>query len=158
MNPREQGDLGELSAMVWLGGIGARISLPVFHSPDYDLIADLEGRLLRVQVKTSTCWVKRRWSVTLCTRGGNQSWSGIVKRLDPSRCDYLFVLVGDGRRWFIPSESLDGRSGIQLGGPKYAAFEVEAGSPLIARRKPVSALESDALPRGDARVAKGIAL
>ena len=43
-------------------------------------------------------------SVTVCTRGGNQSWSGLVKRLDPTSCDYLFVLVGDGRRWFIPAE------------------------------------------------------
>jgi hypothetical protein len=35
--------------------------------------------------------------------GRNQSWTGVVKRLDPARFDYLFVLVGDGRRWFIPS-------------------------------------------------------
>ena len=41
----------------------------------------------------------RRWEVTLCTRGGNQSWNGLVKYLEPTRCDYLFVLVGDGREW-----------------------------------------------------------
>ncbi len=52
-------------------------SKPLFEVSDYDLIADfLDGRPpLRVQVKTSTCWVTRRFDVTLATRGGNQSWN-----------------------------------------------------------------------------------
>ena len=66
-------------------------------------------------------------------RGGNQSWNGVVKRLDATRCDYLFVHVGDGRRWFIPARALGGGSAIALGGPKYAEFEVERGTPLLSR-------------------------
>jgi hypothetical protein len=93
-------------------------------------MAELDGRPVRVQVKTSRCFVRKRWDVTLCTRGGNQSWNGIVKRLDPSRYDFLFVLVADGRRWFIPSERVEGGSGLRLGGPKYAEFEVERGDPI----------------------------
>ena len=53
-----------------------------------------------------------------------------MKRLDPSRYDFLFVLAGDGRRWFIPSSRVDGGSGLRLGGPKYAEFEVEPGDPI----------------------------
>jgi hypothetical protein len=56
----------------------------------------------------------------------------VVKRLDPSRYDYLFVHVGDGRRWFIPSAVVGGGVGILIGGPKHAAFEIEAGDPLPA--------------------------
>lgn len=133
MNTREQGDIGELSAMQWLAGAGAKLYVPVGHSPDSDLIAEVGGRLLRVQVMTSTVFRKARWEVTLCTRGGNQSWNGVVKLLDPARCDYLFVLVADGRRWFIPAASLGGGSGILLGGPKYEEFEVDPGTPLPAR-------------------------
>jgi hypothetical protein len=66
----------------------------------------------------------------VCTKGGNQSWSGVVKRLDQSRFDVLFVLVGDGRRWFIPSHAVAGGTGILLGGPRYADFEAEPDSPL----------------------------
>jgi hypothetical protein len=33
---------------------------------------------VRVQVKTSTDYRLGRWEVTVCTRGGNQSWSGMV--------------------------------------------------------------------------------
>ncbi len=101
--------------------------LPV-HSPDYDLVAELEGRLFRVQVKDDA-FRKGRWDVTVCTRGGNQSWNGSRRGSIP-RFDYLFVLVGDGRRWFIPSDSVGGRPGLLLGGPKYAEFEVEQGDPI----------------------------
>jgi hypothetical protein len=134
MNTLEQGDLGEVSAMEWLASVGAFLFLPVGHSPDWDLIADLDGRLLRVQAKTSTFFRKGRWEVRVSTSGGNQSWNRIVKRMDASRCDYLFVLVGDGRRWFIPSDRLGGGNVILLGGPKYAEFEIKRGRPLTREK------------------------
>jgi PD-(D/E)XK endonuclease len=131
LKPREQGDIGELSAMEWLASKGAHIYVPVGHSPDVDLVAQIDGVVLRVEVKTSTH--RRdddRWSVVISTRGGNQSWTGLVKYFDSGRCDYLFVHVGDGRRWFIPTGALGCTSGLTLGGPKYAEFEIERGRPL----------------------------
>jgi hypothetical protein len=131
--PRRQGDLGELSAMVWLAGQGATVFIPVGHSPDVDLVADFGSELVRVQVKTATHHRNGRWEVALCTRGGNQSWNGVVKLLDPTRCDAVFVHTGGGRRWYIPASALGGTSGILLGGPKYAGYEVQPGQPLPKR-------------------------
>lgn len=105
---------------------GYAVYYPLGHSPDCDLIAERNGALLRVQVKTSTRYRNGRWAVMLCTRGGNQSWNGTTKLFSAGRCDRLFVLTGDGRRWFIPSKALGG-TGVLLGGPKYAEFEVELG-------------------------------
>ncbi len=116
--------------MCWLVDQGWKVYLPVGHSPDVDMVADLGADLIRVQVKTSTFWRDDRYEVALCTRGGNQSWSGVVKRFGPERCDYLFVHCADGRRWFIPSSAIPGGTGITLGGPKYAAYEVSRGTPL----------------------------
>jgi hypothetical protein len=65
MNPREQGDLGEWSAIEWLVSRGARVYLPLGHSPDVDLVADLEERLVRVQVKTCGMRRNRRWEVAI---------------------------------------------------------------------------------------------
>ena len=130
MNPRRQGDVGELSAMQWLVENGWDVYLPLGHAPDADLVADRDGRLVRVQVKTCTLFRDGRYDVMLCTRGGNQSWSGLVKTFGRERCDYLFVHCGDGRRWFIPAEEVGGGHGIRLGGPKYAAYEVARGRPL----------------------------
>jgi hypothetical protein len=115
--------------------------------PDWDLVVEFDGRMQRVQVKTTTVFRNGRWELTICTRGGNQSWNGLVKRLDKTRCDYLFAVAGDGRQWFIPADRLGGSSGLRLGGPKYAEFEVEPGPPLQSNG-----------PRGDVRVVKGVRL
>ena len=109
---------------------GYDVYLPLGHSPDYDTIADDEETLLRVQVKTSTQHRNRRWEVMLCTKGGNQSWNGVTKLFSASRCDMLFVLVADGRRWFIPATAVEASTSVSLGGPKYVQFEVEPGKPL----------------------------
>lgn len=131
LKPREQGDWGELAAMTWLMSRGASVYRPVFHSPDVDLVAALAHQVLRVEVKTTTQqYGDGRWSVAISTRGGNQSWSGLVKYFDPRRCEYLFVLASDGRQWFIPTAALECRSGLTLGGPKYAEHEIERGHPI----------------------------
>src|SRR5262245_8600341 len=106
-HPRSQGDLGEAVAIEWLTRIGARVAFPLFRRPAYDLLADLAGNVVRVQVKTSTYRHKtRNFAVQLSTSGGNQSWTGMVKTFDPARVDFVFVLVGDGRRWFIPAQEI----------------------------------------------------
>ncbi len=143
LKPRQQGDLGELSAMDWLTSKGANVFKPVFHSPNIDLVAEVEGGLIRVEVKTSSHRRNDRWGVLISTRGGNRSWSGLVKYFDPGRCDFLFVHVGDGRRWFIPTQALECSSGLTLGGPKYAEFEIEPGRALL-----IPELESGADPGG----------
>jgi hypothetical protein len=135
VNRRVQGDIGELSAMEWLGSHGATIWVPFNHSPHVDLMAEWDDRLIRVQVKTSTFRgsVKageERWRISIATNGGNRSWTGLAKKFDPTRVDYLFVLVRDGRRWLIPAPFVEAARSIVLGGSKYSEFEVEPGTPF----------------------------
>ena len=114
--------------MQWVVEQGGSVYLPLGHSPDVDLVADLDGELLRVQVKTCRRLTPHgNYQVMLETKGGNQSWNGVVRHFDASRYDRLVVLVGDGRRWFIPSHRIEARTSICLGGPKYGEFEVERG-------------------------------
>jgi hypothetical protein len=127
-NPRRQGDIGEVSAADWLTRSGYGVWIPLGHSPDIDLLAQRGQTILRIQVKTSTIFRNDRFEVSLATKGGSQSWTGRVKNLDPARFDFLFVLVADGRKWFIPAGQIGGRTALLLGGPKYAAFEVDAPS------------------------------
>lgn len=139
VNRRVQGDLGEFSAMEWLASKGAIVWIPLGHSPDVDLMAEIDEQLIRIQVKTSTYSLQtqrgnERWHVSIATNGGNQSWTGATKTFDPSRVDYLFVLVGDGRRWLIPANAVEASRAVTLGGTKYSEFEIEAGAaidPLI---------------------------
>lgn len=135
--------------MEWFGRQGAVVFVPITHSPDVDLVVIRDDRVHRVQVKTSGCFIKHRWSVAICTRGGNQSWNGLVSRFSSDRCDLLFVLVADGRRWCIPSEDVEGGRGLILGGPKYERFEIERGLPFD-----VCAAASQALPAASGNVSR----
>ena len=67
-----------------------------------------------------------------------------MKRLDPTRFDDLFVLVGDGRQWFLPAARIEGVTAIHLGDPKYAEFEVERGDqiPGCSREESLSTIAS----------------
>lgn len=125
-----QGDQGETLAVAWVLEQGWRVALPLGNCADYDLIADTGDRVLRVQVKTTRVFRNDRWVVTLATRGGNRSWSGVVKRFSAERCDLLYVHTACGRRWLIPADEVEGGAGLCLGGPKYAAREVTLGPPL----------------------------
>ena len=140
MHRRQQGDIGEASAIAWLAQQGALIVTPLFRSPDNDLIAEVAGKIVRIEVKTSNARTPvGNWSIAACTRGGNQSWNKITKRFDRSRCDYVFVHVGDGRRWFIPAARIEGETSIVVGGRKYAQFEIEPGPPLPSKTDPRAA-------------------
>jgi hypothetical protein len=120
--------------MEWLGTQGYGVWIPIGHSPDCDLIAEVGERLLRVQVKTTTRFRHGRWEVMLCTRGGNQSWNGTVRLFSSARADRLFVLVGDGRRWFIPADVVSGGTGLLLGGPKSRALRGSAWTTASVER------------------------
>jgi hypothetical protein len=135
INRTQQGDLGEVSAIEWFTSIGVTVSTPFGYSPDYDLVAEIETRLLKVQVKTSAFTVQTpaghvRHSVQLATCGGNQSWTRQIRTFDPSRADLLFVHAGDGRRWLIPAHAVEARTALSLGGMKYSEFEIAPGIPL----------------------------
>ncbi len=108
--------------------------LPIGHSSHFDRVRR-QGELWRVQVKTSVSSIERSaggksYTVQLATRGGNQSWTGVSKRLDPTNVDYVFVVVCDGRRWIIPTRSLETRTTLRLGGSKYAEYEISRGIAL----------------------------
>lgn len=79
--------------------------------------------------------------MTVCTRRGNHSWNGLVKRIDPLRCERLFVHVGDGRRWYIPLLRWE-EAGESVSAPSYAEFDVEPGQPLQARLPPTAGAAS----------------
>ena len=142
MNRQEQGDLGEASARCWYEFAGHVVLVPTGRSPDYDFVADDGERLIKVQVKSSGQWRHDRWHVAICTRGGNRSWSGVAKYFSATRCDELFVVTTDGRRWRIPSDEVEARTAIVLGGGKYRQFEVDAGPRLGSRPAPFSLVSS----------------
>ncbi|HEX3831347.1 MAG TPA: group I intron-associated PD-(D/E)XK endonuclease [Solirubrobacteraceae bacterium] len=151
-DPRGQGERGEQLAALWFESHGVTVFVPLLHNPrDFDFIVEWGDGVHRIQVKTSTQFRKGRWDVSVCTRGGNRSWSGLVKHLDPTRYEYLFVVVADGRQWLMPSAEVESATRICLGGPKYGEYELEPGQPLLQNAAPLHS----APPWRDSRAVKG---
>jgi hypothetical protein len=154
-DPRGQGERGEQLAAAWFIDREIEVFVPLLHTPrDFDFIVDWGEGPKRVQVKTSTQFRNDRWEVAICTRGGNQSWNGVVKRLDASKYELLFVHVADGRRWLIPAAAIVAGCSLRLGGPKYAEWEIEPGLPLAISD---TSLDSAGPWRGS-RAVKGVRL
>jgi hypothetical protein len=114
-NPRKQGLIGLGAAIAWFLEQGYEIAIPLEDSQPYDLVVeDPEGRLLKVQVKTTTCRNSAgNFVVHLQTTGGNQSFH-TRKPFDHSSSDLLFVLTDDQERYLIPCTDFSNINMISL--------------------------------------------
>lgn len=121
MNTKEQSNVGLGQAIAYFTGVGYAVSIPLTESQRYDLVVDDGVKLYRVEVKTTK---QLNSQLCLVTSGGNQSWTGAVKRISEDECDLVFcysLVTSSG--YLFPVEVLAGRSTINLGS-KYEAYKV----------------------------------
>jgi hypothetical protein len=118
-----QGNIGVARAIYEYTKKGFVVLTPLSDSSKYDLVVDMNGTLLKVQVKTSRMTSKSGgYVINLKTSGGNTSHNTIRKRED-SDYDLLFVLTETGKCWSIPSKELgEARNSIVVGSKKYNEF------------------------------------
>lgn len=114
-NSKKQGDVGLGIAIGWCTAKGYCVSIPLSDSQEYDLVVDIGGKLNKVQIKTTNAKSKYNiYAVGLRTGGGNQSFI-TSKLFDPKAVDYLFILTGEGTKYFIPCTEMDNVNSISLG-------------------------------------------
>ena len=113
-NPRDQGVIGVGDAIAWFAAHGWDVSLPLIDNQPYDLVADGDGGLQRVQVKTTTYRPRGTYLVQLATHGGNRS-RHTSKDFEPSRIDLLYVLTDTQDRYLIPARAIRARTSLSLG-------------------------------------------
>lgn len=121
MDKKQQGDIGVAAAIYYYTKSGAVVSIPNTDNARYDLVVDFDGKLTRVQVKTTGYKEKNSYIVQLRTAGGNRSWGGTVKKLDSSEFDELLVYTMEGSVYTFPAEFVHDRSTITLS-DKYASY------------------------------------
>jgi hypothetical protein len=106
--------------------------IPFGHSPDCDLITEIGGRLVRVQVKTVDVAGERPLP---CCIADQRRQPELDRGREALLSRPLRLALRPRRRWAAlvhPATEVGGATGIVLGGPKYAAYEVEPGRPLVA--------------------------
>lgn len=116
MNRKQQGDVGVAMAIAYYTAAGAGVSAPLTDTLRYDLVVDRgDGKLLRVQVKTTNYQRFGRYEVNLRTSGGNRSGIGAVRHLTAEECDLVFVYALNGDMWEFPAEIVSGCGMLNLG-------------------------------------------
>jgi hypothetical protein len=119
MNTKQQGDIGVAKAIYIYTALGYTVSIPNTDNAKYDLVVEKDGKLNRVQVKTTS--YKTQYGIyqaMLKTSGGNQSWSGEISRISSNNVDLVFILTEEGITYEFPSEVLNGSATVNLGKDK----------------------------------------
>ena len=126
LNRMQQGDLGEARATYELVRLGYSLSKPLHVHLPYDFIADKDGILYRVQVKTSGVLKRKSTQAYECmvaTTGGNRQIN-TTKWFDSSAVDLLFVMTADDRCWLIPTIDVTSSRTVTVGTEKYAKYQI----------------------------------
>lgn len=123
MNTKMQGNIGVGQAIAYYTKNLHVVSLPLNDSQGYDLVVEKEGKLLKVQVKTTGYKTPYGdYSVNLKTCGGNQSFH-TVKHFDNTETDLLFIYCLDGTMYEIPSIDMNCKASANLG-RKWDSYKV----------------------------------
>lgn len=120
-----QGNIGLGKAIEYFTSNQIPVSIPLNDTQPYDLIADFDGKLQRIQVKTTrhTKTNGKSYNVGLRNCGGNRTGSVRAVPFDGSKCDYLFVYTGSNKSYLIPSNEIKSKNEICVG-EKFAEYEV----------------------------------
>jgi hypothetical protein len=124
-NSKKQGDVGLAIAIAWLAEAGYNIAIPLTDSQDYDLVIEQNMVFSGVQVRTT--YFKNpqgNYRANLRVMGGNRSGVGTVKKFDPSRVHFLFIVTESREKYFIPCRELMLVNSITLS-EKYSQYRVE---------------------------------
>lgn len=112
---KDQGNIGLAKALYELQVLGYRTSIPFTENQKYDLICEKDGKLNRVQIKTTKQKSKYGvWVTNLRTLGGNQSYNTAKKR-EIGDWDLLYILTDDNTSYLIPDEDIKAKSAVSLG-------------------------------------------
>ena len=118
-----QGNLGLGKAIEYFTSHSIPVAIPLNDTQKYDLIADFNGKLQRISVKTSRCTDNNiSFAVQLRNTGGS-SGDNKTRPFDKNSCDYIFVYTAKEELYLIPSSIIEAKNSICVG-PKYNDYLV----------------------------------
>lgn len=123
-NTKAQGNIGLGEAIAYFLRQGITVSVPINDSQDYDLVADIDGLLSKIQVKTTKAREPSgSYRVELRNSGGT---SGKVNSrvCESTNIDYLFVLTESNVRYLIPFIEVANNRNCIVVGNKFSEFIV----------------------------------
>lgn len=119
---KEKGNTSLGIAIAYFSSNGYTVSIPLNDTQDYDLIADKNNKLFKIQVKSTSCKTKYGiYQVALKSCGGTKGTT--YKTLIDTNIDYLFVVTDSLDFYLIPIAHITNKSTLNLCS-KYKVFKV----------------------------------
>ena len=115
MTPIQKGNVGLGMAISYYTAKGYTVSLPLNDNQDYDLIADKEGVLNKVQVKTSST-KNQAGNIKVYLRTITSSTTGVknIKKFQDCNVDLVFIGTGEGNMYEIPKAQITQNAELSL--------------------------------------------
>lgn len=120
---KEKGNTSLGIAIAYYASNGYTVSIPLNDTQDYDLIADKNNLIKRVQVKSTGCKTKYgNYQVALKSCGGTKG--NTYKTVIETNIDELFILTEDLGMYILPAEEIHNKSSINIC-DKYEKYKVK---------------------------------
>lgn len=105
-----QGNLGLSKAIDYFTSNVITVSIPLNDTQKYDLVAEIDGKLSKISIKTTRYKSHNNFVVQIRNSGGART--GPVRKVpfDKTSCDYLFVYCSDETMYLIPSETINSKN------------------------------------------------
>ena len=103
LTSKQKGNLTELQCITAFYKLGYQVSIPYGENSRYDFIADIEGKLIKIQVKTSRL-VKENEAFKFACRSTNVNANGnTYHRYTKEQIDY-FCTFWENQCYLVPVE------------------------------------------------------
>lgn len=116
LDAKKKGNLTEMQCMSAFMAHGCGVSIPFGDNSKYDFIADVDGQLLKIQVKTAS--VKDENSIKFSCRSTHVNCTGVKNvRYSANDIDY-FATYWDNKCYLVPIEECSVEKILRFAPPK----------------------------------------
>lgn len=118
MDTKHKGNLTELQCLSAFVAQGCGVSIPYGDNSKYDFIADIDGKLIKVQVKTSSEKKNTENAISFSCRSTHVNCSGVKNiRYSKDEIDY-FATYWNNQCYLIPVEECSVDKTLRFALPK----------------------------------------
>lgn len=118
LTSKQKGNLTELQCITYLYKLGYQCSIPYGENSRYDLIADIDGILIRIQVKTCTFKNNEENVIKFSCRSSRINAQGAVNRRYTSEEIDYFATFYNGICYLIPQSECSTSKTLRFTPPK----------------------------------------
>lgn len=118
LESKQKGIITELQVITKFNELGYHVSIPYGENSRYDLIADIDGKLIRVQVKTSRFKDNEQNSIIFACRSTTKNTKiSTHKRYTSEEIDY-FATYWNNKCYLVPIEECSVEKTLRFEPPK----------------------------------------